>query len=71
MAHLPSGNFIRTSAKTRSWEAAEKKARTLEANEAIPSAAVVSNSISAPVAASDPDPSLLSQFASDLRFQWS
>lgn len=29
---LPSGEFVRVSAKTRSWETAERKARLREAN---------------------------------------
>jgi integrase/recombinase XerD len=29
---LPTGEFLRTSAKTRSWETAERKARLMEAN---------------------------------------
>lgn len=29
---LPTGEFLRTSAKTRSWETAERKARLMEVN---------------------------------------
>jgi integrase/recombinase XerD len=57
---LPSGNFIRLSARTRSWEKAERKARTLETDAETPRGSAFQSSLTikpAPTVSPTPEPS--------------